>query len=71
MTLEEAMAVQNSAGVAYGDLDDEKLAHMTNALIKALKANPGDPERTRKLAAARLILSSRTPEPVMDEEPTM
>lgn len=71
MTLEQAMAVKSSKGETYGSLDDETLSYMTGELIKSLKKNPGDPERTRKLAAARLILSSRTPEPEMDEEPTM
>jgi hypothetical protein len=36
MTIEKACAVQNSEGVAYGDLDSEKLSMMTIGINKAL-----------------------------------
>lgn len=39
MTLETAMAVTNSEGVKYGDLDSEKLSHMSASIIKALKTS--------------------------------
>ena len=66
MSLETAENVQNSEGIKYGDLESEKLSHMANSLMKALKKNDVDPqvkeEREYKLDAIRVILAARANE---------
>ena len=63
MTLESAKVVTNRDGVKYGDLDDEKLAHMANALTSSLKDrdldNEESVEREYKLDAIKVILANR------------
>ena len=62
MTVEEAVQVQNSEGVPYGNLSTDKLMAMTIAIRKALKAEHPDDEREvyqRKLEAINVILKAR------------
>jgi len=62
MTVEEAVQVQNSEGVPYGNLSTDKLMAMTIAISKALKAEHPDDEREvyqRKLEAINVILKAR------------
>ena len=62
MTVEEAVKVQNSEGVPYGNLSTDKLMAMTIGVRKALKAEHPDAEREvyqRKLEAINVILKAR------------
>ena len=62
MTIEEAVKVQNSEGVPYGNITTDKLMVMTIGIKKALKAEHPDDEREvyqRKLEAINVILKAR------------
>jgi len=62
MTVEEAVKVQNSEGVPYGNISTDKLMAMTIGVRKALKAEHPDAEREvyqRKLEAINVILKAR------------
>lgn len=62
LTVEEAVKVQNSEGVPYGNLPTEKLQAMTIGIRKALKADHADAEMAvyqRKLDAVNIILKAR------------
>lgn len=56
LTLAQAKKVKNSEGVAYGDIETSKLAHMANAIAKM--DNP-TPEHEKKLLAIQIILADR------------
>jgi hypothetical protein len=62
MSIETANAIVNSEGVKYGDLDNNKLQNMANALQKAITLNK-EPEqkitRQYKLDGIRTILMTR------------
>jgi hypothetical protein len=66
MSLEMAKAVKNSDGVLYGELPTDKLAHMANSLMKALKEQDLAPldreEKQIKLDAIDTILKDRNNE---------
>jgi hypothetical protein len=63
MSLETAMAVQNSEGVAYGEIPTEKLVYMHGSLAKKLKLTdlPAEERETCKFKqdAINVILHSR------------
>jgi hypothetical protein len=63
MTLEEAKAIKNSEGIAYGSLENEKLANMGNAIARAQLSERVTPEQAKtyatKAEAIKLILASR------------
>lgn len=64
MSIETAMAITNSDGVLYGEIETAKLANMANAIRKVL-SKPGQPqevidERQMKLDAIGIILKSRS-----------
>ena len=48
MSIEEASAVKNSAGIEYGKLETEKLFHMMNRLTKSVKSE-SDPEKWNQM----------------------
>ena len=63
MSLETALAVTNSEGVRYGDLESEALSNMTVGIGKALAKSSLAPEKRDELLykqdAIRVILQSR------------
>jgi len=67
MTIEQAQAVASSDGMRYGDMDAEKLAHVLNGILKALKNGAPTPERKAELEhkrdAAKLLLTTPKPKP--------
>jgi len=65
MALETALAVQNSEGITYGELDDETLGHMANAMRDVLagkkKTSKYTPEDLKfKVDAIDVILAHRS-----------
>lgn len=56
MTLDEAMAMLNSKGEKYGDLDSDTLAHIATAITNSKTHKP---EHDDKLLAIQTILKSR------------
>ena len=65
MSIEMATSEKTRDGKAYGEIDSETLAHMANALVKAMKKQVSPEEReekARKLDAIRTILKSRANE---------
>ena len=64
MSLATAMSVKNSEGTPYGEIPTDKLAHMANALTKALKDNGLEPadrdEKQYKRDAIAVILADRS-----------
>ena len=63
LTLDEALAVTNSRGTRYGDLDSNLLKFMSGSLYKAMKEPLKTPaelaEYQRKLTAIETILNAR------------
>lgn len=63
MPLDEAKAVKNTEGVAYGDIATDKLSHMLNAMTKGVRENKykdGDLDAVlNKIEAAKAIIASR------------
>ena len=63
MTLETAMAVKNSEGAEYGDIDSSRLTHMISGINLGLKKPDLTPEKREeylfKRAAIQVILRSR------------
>ena len=55
ISLENAKAVLNSQGLAYGDIPTDKLANMANQLTKSATTD----EHRMKLDACRVILADR------------
>lgn len=65
MSIEMATSEKTRDGVAYGEIETETLAHMANALVKAMKKQLPPEEReekARKLDAIRTILKHRANE---------
>ena len=64
MSLETAMAVKNSDGVSYGDLDSAKLSHIINGILTGMKKTDLTPEQREDYAlkrdAIKTILQSRS-----------
>ena len=64
MPLDQAENVTNSDGVRYGDLDNEKLSHMTKGIAQALKASALEQTRRDELEfkrdAIKTILMARS-----------
>jgi len=61
MSLEFAEKEKASDGTLYINMDNEKLTHMVNAMLKAIKGADADKqeEYNRKIMAARTIIESR------------
>jgi len=63
MTLETANAVTSSEGIAYGEIDTDRLQHMAAAITKGIKAgkytNGTRDEYQYKLDAIKIILAHR------------
>jgi hypothetical protein len=59
MTLDDASDVVGKDLIRYGDCTTEDLTYRFNALSKAAKQNPNDPDVARKLEAAKMLIESR------------
>jgi len=65
MAYEDACKVKNSKGMEYGEIPSDKLAHMVNSIVTALKTDltPEDrAEREYKRDAILCILNHRATE---------